>query len=353
MQSNPIQQRIELICDKWEDAKKNARARIVQIRCQPDESDMVDTFYTYMVGVDSPIIDIAFHFESVCKDPKQFSISLLNELEEYITIWNDSRKDERIEFVPVNWTADRSIQDAKNPAALFVNNFNSLARALNLPPGIFTVAILKKTGSKEFIAWLKDALGANIDGSVRYLVHDRTDIPAYDEIKMTPYASAFETIPLNLNMPKAMEQVAAMGDPNDPATAYRQHFMKMMNEMAAANENRAERAAQECLAIATKNISRDPYWITQVVVIYIALANDKIRYRKKEETLDYADKAVDTAIASKTYFENDIASLLLAQAVMFRGSVYYVQDKRREAFTDFNLAFELYQQQYKIRIAKK
>ena len=76
MQSNPIQQRILLMCEKWEDAKKNTEARIINIRCQPDEDDMVDTFYAYMIGVDSPVTDIAFHFDSSCSDIKQFSSSL-------------------------------------------------------------------------------------------------------------------------------------------------------------------------------------------------------------------------------------------------------------------------------------
>lgn len=345
MQSNPIQQRIELICEKWEEAKKYTAARIVLMRCQPDETDMVDTFYTYMIGVDTPILDIAFHFDSVCNDQKEFSNSLLLELEEIMDIWNNSEKDSRIDYVPIHWQPDRTLEKDKNPAAMFVHNFNALAKEMALPEELFTVAIFKASSSgKDIIPWLKAATEASISPAVKFLIHDTIAKPFYDDLVLAS-GPALTTIPLNLNMPKAMEQVAAMGDPNDPATGYRVAFMKMMNEMSAGNENKAEESGHECIKIATQHIGKDPYWITQVIVIYIALANDKIRYKNKEATLDYANKAVETATASKAYFEDNISSQLFAQAIMFRGSVLFIHEKSREAYTDFSAAFELYSSQ--------
>jgi len=352
MQSNPIQQRIDLICEKWEDAKKKKDARVVNIRCQPDEDEMVDVFYTYMIGVDSPITDIAFHFDSDCNDPRQYSTLMLDELKETMHIWNNFEKDERIEFVPVDWKPDRTLKADKNPAAMFVQNFNALAKAMNLPEGIFAVAVLKKTGNKKnFISWLKDAIEAGISKEVKFLLHDRFDIPTMDEIILSAQGPYFVTIPLNLNMPKAMEQVAAMGDPNDPATGYRLAFMKMMNEMTAGNESKAEKAAQECIKIATNTLAKDPFWITQIVVIYTALANDKIRYKKETETLEYANKALATAKESQAFFENNVTAVLVSQTTMFRGTVYFTQGKKYEAYADFKLAFDSYKEQGNLTMA--
>ena len=351
MQSNPIQQRIELICEKWEDAKVNTKARLVLIRCQPDETEMVDTFYTYMIGTDTPIMDIAFHFESECYDTKHFSKSLLAELEEIMHIWNNSEKDSSIEFVPVPWQADYSLQNDKNPALMFVKNFNALAKEMNLSDGLFAVAVFKgPVNDKNLNLWFKDALEAGINPAVKFLFHDTVANPVFEELVLKSNSQII-TIPINLNMPQAMEQVAAMGDPNDPATAYRQSFMKMMNEISAGNESKAEKWGQECIKTATQFISKDPYWIMQVVVVYIALANDKIRYRKKDETLAYAQKAVETAAASKAYFENDIVSQLMAQAVMFRGTVFFINGNRMEACTDFSVAFDTYKQQGNMPLA--
>jgi hypothetical protein len=81
------------------------------------------------------------------------------------------------------------------------------------------------------------------------------------------------------------------------------------------------------------------------------LGNDKIRYKKKKETLGYANKAVETAIASKAYFENDVSSILMAQALMFRGTIFFVQDNFSNAFADFSIAFETYRKQNNMPLA--
>lgn len=142
-----------------------------------------------------------------------------------------------------------------------------------------------------------------------------------------------------------MEQAAAMGDPNDPATEYRQVFVKMINAMGAGKEKESEKWADECISIASKNLAKDPYWVTQLVVVYIALGTDKIRYKKKAETLGYANKAVETATAAQAYFENGIAAGLLAQALMFRATILFVEKKWDEAYADFSTSFDIYQKQ--------
>jgi hypothetical protein len=344
MQSNPIQQRIELICEKWEESKRHRHARIVRMQCQPDETDMVETFYTYMIANDTPVLDIAFHFDSPCSDLKSFSESLLKELEEVIDIWNTSQKPEQLPFVAVNWKPDYSMMSAKNAAFLFVSNFNSLAKELNLQPGLLTVAIFKMVPNAKLLVWLKQAIEAGISPDVKFLVYDSISEPSFDKLARNRDLPVY-TIPINLNMPKAMEQIAAMGDPNDPGTAYRAVFMKMINAMGVQNEAEAEKCGFECVAIANQHLGKDPYWVMQIVMVYIALGNDKIRYKKKKETLAYADKAVETAVASQQYFANDTASSLLAQALMFRATVLFVQGKYGAAFNDYSVAFDVYQKQ--------
>ncbi|MBK7433766.1 MAG: hypothetical protein IPI66_07585 [Chitinophagaceae bacterium] len=342
MPSNPIQQRIEMMAEKWEDIKKKKDARIIHIRCQPGEDDMVDTFFSYMVGTDSLGNDIAFHFETPCTDLKNFGNQLLNELDQYIYIWNNTGNQPGIPFVAVDWISNRQL--TPDNTVLFIKNFNALAEKLNLPDGICLVAIIKKTAEvKNLISWLKSALDAGPSQKVRILLYDRFDRPFMDELLHSPLAPLVATLPVNLDMPKAMEQIAAMGDPNDPATEYRQCFVKMMNAMAAGNETRSEACGQECLALAMKNLSRDPYWITQVVMVYIALANDKIRYKNKEKVNEYADKAVETAEASKNYFGNELAAHLLAQAMMFRGTIRFMYHRYPESHADYRIAFDFYE----------
>jgi hypothetical protein len=341
-QTNPIQQRVVLLAEQWEAAKVKKDARIVRLHCQADEVDMVDAFYTYMIGADTPVEDIAFHFDSLFTDAEAYSTALLKELAELIAIWNQSEKDERIEFVAVDWQPDYSLKDAKNPAALFVCNFNKLAQSLGLPKGFFAVAVLKPVyKNKAFTSWASQAIAAGISPGVRFLIDD-----SVNDASLAPLANRHPgivlTVPINLDMPKALEQAAAMGDPNEPSTGYRVAFIKMMNAMEARKEAAAEQWAKECIAIAQGLLAKDPYWAMQLVVVYTALANDKMGYKKKRETFAYAQQAVEAATAAQPYLDAGMAPLLVAQTLMFRGTLHFVDKAWQQAYDDYEPCFGIY-----------
>lgn len=350
MASNPIEQRMELLVEKWEDYKNNPGASLLCFRCQPDEVDMLDTFYTYMIASDTPIYDIAFHFDSICYDAEEFSTALLNELSETMEIWNNSEKDERITFHAIDWQADVNIASKKNPALLFVENFNRLAHKLELEESLNVVAIFK-TGNKtkEFKQWLELAIKTGIAKNVRYVIDDTVENRFFDELKIFKKEVVF--IPVNLNMPAALEQTAAMGDPKDPATGYRGAFIKMMNAMGESKEKEAEQAGHTCLRIAEENLEKDPYWSTQLVTVYTALATDKIKHKKTNEALNYSTKAVETAIILQGYIDNAMATLLQAQSQMFRGTLLFTIKKYEDAQTDFNDAFSIYVKQGQLALS--
>ncbi len=350
MQSNPIQQRIESVCEQWEDAKKFKSSRIVRIQCQPDEHDMVDTFYMYMIGMDTLVMDISFHFDSICSDAKTYSMDLLKELDELISIWNNSEKEKGITHFDINWKANFNINDKKNPALLFVTNFNKLADVLDLNDNLFSVAILKSPTSYEQIKWLKSALDAGISEKVKILIYDSIDDPAYNQFCFSnPQQTT--TIALNLNMDKAMEQAAALGDPKDPATPYRQAFMKMMNAMAKNKETETELHANTCLNIATKNTERDPYWTVQIIVILLTLGNDKLKYKKKSEALDYANHAVKLAGETKGALDDKAEQALSAQALMFRATLLFTNGDYVNSFQDYQTCFSIYTLQNNFHLA--
>ena len=351
MTSNPIQQRIELLGDQWDTWKSKGKNTIVRMQCNTGEVEMIDTFYSWMIAVDTPVEDIAFHFDMPFTTIEHFSAELIDELNETIEIWNNSVKDERIDFVQVDWKPDFTLYEKKNPAALFVNNFNRLAQVLNLPVNIYTVAIIKtRLQIKYFTKWLEYAVEAGISPKVKFLVDDTYTNPVFEILAKNNTISLI-TIPVNLDMPKALEQIAAMGDPDDPATAYRSSFMKMMNAMEAGKETEAEKCGKICIKIAEEHLAKDPYWVMQIVVIFIALGNDKMRYKKKDEQLGYATKAVETARAGMQYFSNDVAIVLVAQALMFRATIYFTTKQYQQAFNDYEPAFNIYAKQGNIQLA--
>ena len=299
MASNPIEQRIEQIVYEWDISKTDSQARVVRIFSQRDEQDIVDTFFTYMIATDTDIMDIAFHFDAMYTNDEEYTKSLLEELKETITIWNTSQKEEeQDEFEKIDWEVDYNIGKEMGWAGVFTANFNKLAEALHLLEGNYTVAILKNTNkSKNFIQWLFKCLDYGISEKVRFLVTDTVNRPVFDSLSREGKQKVY-TIFLNLNMPLAMQQITSMLPPDEPSTKYRKAFISMTTAIEEEKENEAEKYGEICITEAQNLLSKDPYWLTQLVIVYTILSNDKMRYKKDKEVLEYADKAVATAIIS-------------------------------------------------------
>ena len=318
MASNPIEQRIEQIIYEWDISKTDSQARVVRILSQRDEQDIVDTFFTYMIATDTDIMDIAFHFDAMYTNDEEYTKSLLKELKETITIWNTNQKevgeDEQETSEKIDWEVDYNIGKEMGWAGVFTANFNKLAEALHLLEGNYTVAILKNTNkSKNFIQWLFKCLDYGISEKVRFLVTDTVNRPVFDSLSREGKQKVY-TIFLNLNMPLAMQQISSMLPPDEPSTKYRKAFISMTTAIEEEKENEAEKYGEICITEAQNLLSKDPYWITQLVIVYTILSNDKMRYKKDKETL------------------------------MYRGTIYYIKEKWENSYTDYLTAYELYSQ---------
>ena len=348
MATNPIEQRIEQIVDEWDISKTESQARVVRILSQRDEQDIVDTFFTYMIATDTDIMDIAFHFDAMYTNDEEYTKSLLEELKETITIWNTSQKegeqDEQETSEKIDWEVDYSIGKEMGWAGVFTANFNKLAEALHLLEGNYTVAILKNTNkSKNFIQWLFKCLDYGISEKVRFLVTDTVNNPVFDSLSREGKQKVY-TLFLNLNMPLAMQQVTSMLPPDEPSTKYRKAFISMTKAIEEEKESEAEKYGEVCITEAQNLLSKDPYWLTQLVVVYTILSNDKMRYKKDKEVLEYADKAVATAVIAESQLEKSVSQALLAQTLLYRGTIYYIKEKWESSYTDYLTAYELYLQ---------
>jgi hypothetical protein len=340
-QSNPIQQRIELLVEKWEATAAQPGVNIVRIHAQADEKDMVDTFYSYLLGVDTDNHDIPIIFQSIYHEDVQYTKALLDELSEMIEIWNNANRDNLdIETKDLDWKPDYLLKTNGNPAALFVANLNNLALHLDLGKNIFLVAVLKVSfvQPQQFCRWLEYALQAGMNGKFKILIDDSTNHAFYEKLA-TKYPAQIATVRPDLNMDNAMQQVAAMGNPNDPAVQYRQAFLKMMQAIEKRKENETVKHASACIEIAEKNIAKNPYWIGQVIAVYAALSNDQVGYRNFKKAISYADKGVAAAEQSKEIISDEsINRKFRAQAVMMRASLYAADKNWLKAVEDFSTA---------------
>ena len=346
-ESNPVEQRIEALADRWNDAKEVSKdIRVIRIHAKEDETEMIDAFFWYMVGLDNLIDDIAFILDPLFTDAETYSLQLLRALESCIKEWNELPKAEAIDFVEVEWKPDMAPADKKNASRLFVSNFNRLAQSLDLEEGVFTVATLTfphdPAKAKEVQAWLSKAIEAGIAPNVRFLVLDTEEYPLFQKVA-DMYSEQVYTLVPALDMDNVMSQVAAMGDPSDPSTPYRIAFVNMMNAMG---KNKAKEALKEgwtCIRIAKENETRDPNWGVQVVVVNLALANDQLKTKSYDKAQQFADRAVEAADALTEKLDPAVVNSVSGQAFMTKAAIYCYPKEWGKAVPFYVQAAEKYE----------
>jgi tetratricopeptide (TPR) repeat protein len=344
-ESNPIQQRMDLLVERWESVVSRPGVHIVRIHAQENEKDMVSTFYNYMLGVNTPNKDIPVIFESIFHDPDQYTRTLLKELERMLDIWNNANKDAlTIKIERINWAPDYTLVRKDNPAYLFTENMNRLAAYLALGKGIYLPIILKVSFVQptEFCRWLESALKAGLSDKCKIVIDDSAAHPFYKKMA-DKYPADIATLYPRLDMDNAMQQVAAMGRPGDPAVQYRQAFIRLMQAIEKRKEKEAKEYAAVCIDIANDNIPKNAYWIGQIIAVYAALSNDQVGYKNFKKAIGYATDGVETAEKSQGLITDEyIYRKFIAQAVMLRASLYVADKEWQKAIADFERAAENY-----------
>lgn len=343
--SNPIQQRMELLAEKWEAVVAAPGVHIVRIHAEEEEKDMVDTFCTYLLGIDTPNRDIPVIFESIYHDDDQYSHALVEELQELVNLWNNANKDAvTVKTEPILWEADYTLTQKDNPAFLFVENMNRLTKYLSLDKGVYLVGILKVSFIEafRFNHWLEFALKAGMNDGFKLLIYDTAANPFYHKIA-DKYPVEISTLQPELDMNTAMQQVAAMGNPNDPAVQYRQAFIRLMQAIEKRKEKEALQSAEDCIAIANNNLEKNSYWIGQIIAVYAALANDQVGYKNYKKAIHFSNEGVMAAEKSAQLIKDEfISRKFLGQAIMLRASLYTVNKNWEQAVTDFETAASHY-----------
>lgn len=321
------------------------------MRVPEDEEDMTDAFFDYMLGIDTEIKDIAIQFKTSLYDIETFGKELLEELGEMVDTWNNLEKKPGIPFTAIDWKPDHSLAVTKdNYAALFVKNLNAFTNRLQLPEGTFVVPMLFfYSRNKQLInLWLEHMMEAGLHEKIKLLVADTFELPVFNEcLKKFPDSSLLITP--ELKMSQAMEQLAAMGKPNDPETLYRLSFIKLTNAIAAKNESGVICHSDECLRIASVNIGHNPYWASQIVAVYFTLGIYKVSLKEFIAAISFATKALEAALATRNTISNEMCFRNIGQSAMFRGSLHYQQKQWEKSLEDFTMA-EMYYGNCKDRV---
>ncbi len=342
--NNPIQQRFNLLVEKWTTAINTSKVKIVRIHAEHDEIHFVQDFFNYMLALDTQQQDLVFLSENEWTDQDDFAKELLEELEETIEIWNTAEKPSTFSNAKIEWKPDFSLYDKHNPATLFVQNINKLATLIVPQKDTIVSFILKMPFADATAAeWVEQLLKVPFEEHIRIGIVDADSYPIFKKIA-NAYPEEIVTLYPKLDLDGAVEEMAAMGNPQVPEDNYRYHMTCLMNGVKQRNEKKVTDNAKKCLNIASANVKKDANWLGQIVVVYTTLYNDQIGYKDYEKALFFADKAVEAGTLSIGRIQSETAYRLAGQTLLGRGTIHRLQNNKEKAATDYYTATLAYEQ---------
>lgn len=342
--NNPIQQRFNQMVEKWTQAINTPKVKIVRIKAGYDEESFIEDTFEYMLALDTQQEDLVFLIDSPWSNMDDFAKDLLEDINETIELWNTTEKPKTLPNTKVDWHPDFGLSDKNNPASLFVRNINNLSNLLVPNKDTIVSFLVKmpyadgKVGSK----WMTYALEAGLESHVRIGVADSERNPIFDNISNI-HSEEIYTIRPNLDLDGAIEELAEMGNPQEPETNYRSFMVKLMNAVKKRNKKAVLENAKGCLDIASTNVGKDANWLTQVVFVYTMLYNDQIAYKNYKRALFFANKAVEAGSLTIGRIDPQAAYRLLGQTLMGRGAIQRLLSKTRKACDDYKTAMQAYE----------
>ncbi len=338
-ETNPVEQRMEYLADSWNDIPKKAH-KIIRAIIEPGDERMIEAFYSYMLGLGTPIIDIAINFDVPFIDYESFSENLIGYLDGMVDLWNQADfSATEVDKVNIDWQADYNLTSKKNKAALFVLNVNKLTEILNLEQGRFVIANLRLPyigENKALNKWIKDYLESDIHPQLKLLVTDIKGSGLFDKTSLANH-NLYHWQP-EIDTANVISKVAAMGDPQDPATIFRQSFAKMMKAFGENNRKTVKQEATNCIEIACRYIEKDPNWIAQVVTVNIILSNDYFKNKEFDNALRFADQAIKVGETVPQILGAIMGCGVLAQAQMNKATMLVSRKEWRESMELYETA---------------
>ncbi|AWL78024.1 hypothetical protein DKB58_03185 [Capnocytophaga canimorsus] len=336
--SNPIQQQIEQLTDRWTNFYSIKEGKIYILRDRENNRELVDTFFDYMLSTDSQIDDIVIQFNTPFFDVESFSKDLIEELQQTINIWNRAKKEGDIDDFYIDWKfTDISNKNRGCKTAFFIENINSFCEYLNLDKGQRLVCVIYFNSNQysNIQHWLNEVLIQKFHIKLSLLLFDTYE-NNYLELVRKGNTSDVILIETKFNLSKAIEQIASMSNtPLSAETAYRSYFVKLMNAISEYKEDLILQNANKCIEIASKELLKDSNWYSQITIIYITLSNNEIRKKAYKKAISYIDEALLNSQKSLDKVADDVSYRLLGQCFLLRGGLFHLLKKNNEAITDF------------------
>jgi hypothetical protein len=321
---NAITQRMDILIQHWIDFSGKSNARVCRWLVSEDELQMLEAFRRLESSEHGQTNDLFFRLITPFTDRGSYSSQSFAEFKELFETDADVLRAEGMEL---NW----QVPDGPRPALLLVLQelAKFLADRIDLIGLMLTPGDIEK--DTDWLEFLRSLVQAGIPERVRLILVDTYDYELY-----APLAAEFPqtviTIEPQLDMPAAMQELASMGDPEDPAVQYRKLFVEASQAGARKDFEVMQDRAEQALAIA----ANEGWYHLQVSVLYL-LGTTWIGDQQVEKALEEYGRA-KTICQSAMAQEEPAARKLLIQVLLASGAAYFTDKKFAEGATEYQEA---------------
>ncbi|MFB9056660.1 tetratricopeptide repeat protein [Mariniflexile ostreae] len=345
MTNNAVQNAIESLVEKWQNAYTTPGTKMVCMTYTEQEESMMDAFLDYILALDNATENFVWIFESDFKDYDSFALDIAHEMQEVLQNWNTMSKPSQYDASEIHWFPKLEYGTSKNPMALLVNNLNHFAHTLFPEKEIKVCYVFKNfdISKKEAYKWAESSLELPFEDHVSWTVIQSKENMVYKKV-VERFTHQVKEIKTNIDVNAVVEQLVAQADPTKPENAYRSALVKLMHAVEERNKDKVSLQAKKCLDIILEELKNDANWISQVVTVYVTLYNDQIGYKNYDDALYFATKAVEAAKTSQKTTDPSIGNRLAGQAYIGRGSVYGLKKNWENAHSDYKKARDAYKE---------
>jgi tetratricopeptide (TPR) repeat protein len=313
MDSNPVMQRVMMLSEMWssEVAKRPAARVFCWIGANMVEYKTIKGFVIYQTSLEKTLEDkLLLLAQPFQPQVKNYGESILADLNTYITNWNNDES-LRTAMGKIDWQPSEKNVTVTD-AAYFIANIKNLATALNITgkPEVLALALFPQVADDRaaYSSWLAAIIKAGIPATVRVMLYDAYDNPAFEALSKQ-YPSAFKYLQPDLDMPGAMDGIleAAKAKKSSPEEkdmlSFQQGLIKMNEAIAYGDKDNVLFYKDHCIALADKY-----YWPQQKALAYFFLHTYYASVKDEEAACAAIDKAiltVDEGLAKKVITTNE------------------------------------------------
>lgn len=303
--NNAITQRLQRVRQQW-DAFARTRAEVMSWEVAGEERPVIEAFADVENSENGVFPDFFLKFETPFERADDYAAALVGEFKTYLAGEAEALREEGIAYhvsFPRRIDSVRLLWDALAAFAEAIPGFTGRVVVYLAP------AYVKSRRPWE--GWLLEALENPLPDRVRLLVTHRGELSGL----AAAYPQRVHGTTAALDMPGAMRELAAAGNPKDPGVQFRMLFVAL--NQAAGRKDLAQ--VQETGRQALRLVQGQAGWEHMEVAVLLAVASALLGARQSGEALAHNELAVGSA--QRAYAAKHPAGVaLLIQTLFFKGA---------------------------------